>query len=101
MIRIGIVGCGRILASHLRGYRLLREAGVDDFEITALCDLNPDDARSKLVTITPKGRKVRDQAVAAVAPLFADLAEVIPASKVGAILPTLQEIRVLLDEARN
>lgn len=44
MIRIGIVGCGRILAAHLRGYRLLREAGVDNFRITALCARNKVDA---------------------------------------------------------
>jgi 1,5-anhydro-D-fructose reductase (1,5-anhydro-D-mannitol-forming) len=44
MIRIGIVGCGRILNAHLHGYRQLLEAGFDNFRITALCARNPNDA---------------------------------------------------------
>jgi predicted dehydrogenase len=44
MIRIGIVGCGRILNAHLQGYKKLREAGVDTFRITALVARVADDA---------------------------------------------------------
>jgi len=46
MIRIGIVGCGRILAAHLQGYQRLREAGVEGFEIVALCARRAGDALS-------------------------------------------------------
>ena len=44
MIRIGIVGCGRILNAHLQGYKRLREQGVDNFRITALCARREEDA---------------------------------------------------------
>src|SRR6185503_3708813 len=44
MIRIGIVGCGRILNAHLQGYKKLREVGIDDFRITALCARREEDA---------------------------------------------------------
>ncbi len=44
MLRIGIVGCGRILNAHLQGYKLLRERGVDSFRITALGARREEDA---------------------------------------------------------
>jgi predicted dehydrogenase len=42
MIRIGIIGCGRILNAHLQAYKRLRELGIDNFRITALCDVNEE-----------------------------------------------------------
>ena len=44
MIRIGVVGCGRILNAHLQGYKALRDLGIDNFRITALVARNEDDA---------------------------------------------------------
>ncbi len=45
MIRIGIVGCGRILNAHLQGYKRLRELGIHNFRITALVASREEDAR--------------------------------------------------------
>ena len=44
MLRIGIVGCGRILNAHLQGYKFLRERGIDSFRITALGARRREDA---------------------------------------------------------
>ena len=44
-VRIGIIGCARILNAHLRGYKILQENGFGDlFQITALCARKEEDA---------------------------------------------------------
>jgi predicted dehydrogenase len=47
-IRVGLVGAGRILPAHLRGYQLLRQAGIDSFRITAITSHTRQDAQSYL-----------------------------------------------------
>lgn len=43
-VKIGVVGCARILPAHLRGLKALRDAGFDDWRITALCARDVRDA---------------------------------------------------------
>lgn len=57
-----------------------------------------DDARRKLVTISPAGRAARDAALSAIAPIIADVVETIGPEKVRAALPVLREIRARFDE---
>jgi len=64
-------------------------------------ETNPEDGRSKLVTITDKGRRVRDEAIMAVAPMFEELSGTLPMDQMSDAIPTLQKVRAVLDEARN
>ncbi|MCC0063429.1 MAG: winged helix-turn-helix transcriptional regulator [Defluviimonas sp.] len=57
-----------------------------------------DDARRKFVSISPAGRVARDAALAALAPVIAEVLEAIGSEQVRAILPTLRDIRTQLDE---
>lgn len=43
-IRLGVVGCARILPAHLRAQATLREAGIERVRVTALCARRIDDA---------------------------------------------------------
>ena len=44
-VRVGVIGCARILNAHLRGFKILQEVGFGDlFEITALCARKEEDA---------------------------------------------------------
>jgi predicted dehydrogenase len=44
VLRLGIVGCARILPAHLRGMKALLDAGLANVRITALCARRIEDA---------------------------------------------------------
>ncbi|MCR9278786.1 MAG: MarR family transcriptional regulator [Pseudomonadaceae bacterium] len=58
---------------------------------------DPADGRGKIVNITAKGRKVRDQAIASAAVCFDDLYDSISKSEYALLLPILQRLRQQLD----
>lgn len=62
---------------------------------------NPEDGRSKRVWITDGGRAFRAEAIAALAPDFARLAEPYPTERLAGLLPDLAALRQVLDEDRD
>ncbi|MBF9043005.1 MarR family transcriptional regulator [Rhodobacterales bacterium HKCCE4037] len=62
---------------------------------------NPADKRSKQVWLTEAGRTFREEAIAALVPEMAALAEVFPADWVESVLPKLRALRAHLDAARD
>lgn len=56
-----------------------------------------DDARRKMVTISPSGRRARDLAIAAITPMVSDLISDLGEDKVRASLPVLRELRTKLE----
>lgn len=67
-------------------------------EVAGYIHVRPDwdDARRKMVTISPSGRAARDAALAAIAPIIAQAVEKVGSENVRAILPILRELRVNL-----
>jgi DNA-binding MarR family transcriptional regulator len=57
-----------------------------------------DDARRKLVTISPAGRQARDHAVGSVTPVINQVVEKLGDERVRGALPILREMRVRLGE---
>jgi DNA-binding MarR family transcriptional regulator len=56
-----------------------------------------DDARRKLVAISPAGRVARDAALAAISPVLTELLSEMGEEKVKPALPILRELRVKLE----
>lgn len=57
-----------------------------------------DDARRKMVTVSPTGRAARDAALAAIAPIIARAVDQVGYEKVRSILPVMRELRVKLSD---
>ena len=62
---------------------------------------NPDDGRSKLVYLTPSGRVLRDQTIAALGPDFDRIAAALDIQALAQIIPVLRELRIFLDDDQN
>lgn len=56
-----------------------------------------DDARRKMVAISPAGRQARNAALAAIGPILSDLVGDLSEEKVRAVLPILRELRLKLE----
>ena len=56
-----------------------------------------DDARRKMVAISPSGRRARDAAMAAITPMVSDLIRDLGEDRVRASLPVLRELRIRLE----
>ena len=57
-----------------------------------------DDARRKMVSISPSGQAARDAAIAAIAPVIADVVAKVGEDKVRIALPVLREMRLKLSQ---
>ena len=61
--------------------------------------IRPDweDARRKMVAISPAGRQARDAALSAIEPILTDLVADLGDTKVRAVLPILRDLRLKLE----
>lgn len=62
---------------------------------------DPDDARGKRVSITAKGRAMRDKCIERLAEPLADMQATVPKELLVELLPRLTQLREILDHMRD
>jgi DNA-binding MarR family transcriptional regulator len=74
---------------------------LNKLELAGYIHIRPDwdDARRKIVGISPAGRQARDEALASIAPMISEIVSELGEARVRAALPILRELRVKLDQA--
>lgn len=63
-------------------------------------NVNPKDGRGKIIRITSKGIKARNQSIQAIVPMLAMIGGSIPGKEAADALPFLKKLRIFLDENR-
>ncbi len=92
----------RTPAQLARSFHVTRGAMTNTLtklEIAGYVHIRPDwdDARRKMVSISPAGQRAREAALAAMAPVIAEMVGELGAEKVRAALPVLRELRLKLE----
>ncbi|MBV2359469.1 MarR family transcriptional regulator [Thalassococcus sp. CAU 1522] len=97
------VGAERTPAQLARSFHVTRGAitnTLGKLELAGYVHIRPDwdDARRKLVAISPAGMAARDAALAAITPVIAGVVGELGKDKVRAALPVLRELRLRMEE---
>ena len=92
----------RTPAQIARSFRVTRGAitnTLNKLELSGYIHVRPDweDARRKMVSISPAGMVARNNALTAVTPIIEDLARDMGAERLKAIVPILRELRQKLE----
>jgi DNA-binding MarR family transcriptional regulator len=100
---LAYAGAERTPAQLARTFHLTRGAmtnTLSKLEWAGWVHVRPDweDARRKMVSISPAGIAVRDEAVAAIAPVIAAVVDTVGADKIRIVLPVLREMRQQLSK---
>lgn len=72
---------------------------LNKLEVAGYIHIRPDwdDARRKMVAISPAGRQARDAALASIVPLISEVVSDLGGERVRATLPILRELRAKLE----
>ncbi|MEQ9692827.1 MarR family transcriptional regulator [Shimia sp. SDUM112013] len=96
-------GAERSPAQLAKAFHVTRGAmtnTLNKLELAGYIHIRPDwdDARRKIVGISPAGRQARDEALASIAPMISEIVSELGEARVRAALPILRELRVKLDQ---
>ena len=74
---------------------------VNRLEISGHVHIRPDwdDARRKMISISPAGRSAHEAAIACVAPFMLEVERQLGADRIKVALPVLRDLRLKLDKA--